>query len=493
MAIRMIATIYGVLLSITLHGSPSVTHTRIESDTVKLTARQAKSLKQDTLGKYLTVNRIVVFGNNLTRSNIILRELSMKKGDVVNEVYLPKIIERDERKLFNLSLFNTVEIRVVDAGDDHIDLLVEVDERWYFFPQPIFKLSDRNFNEWWENYNHDLSRVNYGIRARHFNMRGRRENLLFTAQFGFEKKFELVYQIPYINKKQKSGLIFSMDFIRAKSIADSTVDHKLNFIKDDQILRSTRGIGLTYTYRNNFYVLHKLRYEYRNTTIADTVEILNPNYLGGEKDQQQYDALTYEFSTDHRDVAAYPLKGYMLFTSLQQNGVFLRKDLTKTQAIVSFSAFVDLKHNNYLSNLTYVHISSPNQIPYYNYSAMGYGKYFTRGYEVYVIEGPRYFLNKTTFKKKIFSRTWRLMDSPIEQFSYFPLSIYIKAYADAGYVENYTPYKSINENTRLANTWLGGAGFGIDFVSSYDTVFRIEYTFTSQNTQGLFLHVRKEF
>jgi hypothetical protein len=43
-------------------------------------------------------------------------------------------------------------------------LLVDVNERWYTFPVPIFELSDRNFNEWWQNYNHDFRRVNYGLR-----------------------------------------------------------------------------------------------------------------------------------------------------------------------------------------------------------------------------------------------------------------------------------------------------------------------------------------
>ena len=79
------------------------------------------------------------------------------------------------------------------------------------------------------------------------------------------------------------------------------------------------------------------------------------------------------------------------------------------------------------------------------------------------------------------------------QFDYFPLAIYLKAYADLGYIHNYPAYQSESLNTRLTNKMLGGGGFGIDFVTAYDVVVRFEYTFTSQQQSGLFFHLKKEF
>jgi hypothetical protein len=235
-----------------------------------------------------------------------------------------------------------------------------------------------------------------------------------------------------------------------------------------------------------------LKYEYRQTTIADTLQHLNPDYLGDERTFQQYDAVTYEFVNDHRDVVAYPLKGYRFLFNIQQAGLALANDLQKTQASVFFSTFQDLKKGFYLANLTYGYFSTPDPVPYYNYGAMGYDKIFIRGYEIYVIEGPTYFLNKTTFKKRIFSRTYQV-DTGFDQFNHLPIAIYLKAYADFGYVDNYSTYSKNNINTTLSNKILGGGGFGIDFVSSYDIVLRVEYSFTSQKTQGFFLHIKKEF
>ena len=112
---------------------------------------------------------------------------------------------------------------------------------------------------------------------------------------------------------------------------------------------------------------------------------------------------------------------------------------------------------------------------------------------MYVIEGPIFLLNKTTFRKKIFSRTWNLEQMPIEQFRYFPLTIYLKSYVDLGYVENYPYYQENGFNTRLSNRLLADAGGGLDIVTAYDAVLRLEYTFTREKTHGFFFHMKKEF
>lgn len=488
----MLTFICTFLFSITASGNPAVDYAQPPVDTIKV-ASGIRQPSYDTSKKFVEINRILITGNRLTRNSIILRELSFKKGDVISESMLSKVIEKDQRKLFNLHLFNTATITPIDLKTGQVDILVEVDERWYTFPIPIFQLSDRNFNEWWENYDHDLSRVNYGVKLYQYNMFGRNQTLTLTAQFGFQKRFQLMYRIPYIDNNQKAGLIFEMDFIEAKNVADSTIDHKLRYFKSDNVLRQTKGIGLSYTYRNNFYIFHKLKYEFRETSISDTLQSLNPNYLGPENGRQQYDAVTYEFTSDHRDVTAYPLKGYMVFLHLQQYGIALNKDVQKTEGSISLSGHLDLKKNFFLSNQSFAYLSTPNKLPYYNYGALGYNRTFVRGYEIYVIEGPNFYLNKTTFKKRIFNRLWKVENSIIPQFNHFPLSIYLKAYADFGYVKNYQTYRESSVNTLLSDELIGGAGLGLDFVSAYDAVLRIEYTYTPQNKGGFFFHLKKEF
>jgi outer membrane protein assembly factor BamA len=481
----MLATIYGLILSMSAVVNP-LPQQPVVADTVKT---RESSQPADSAGRYLEIYRIFVIGNNRTRDHIIVRELSVKPGDIVYSKDLVTILQKDQRKIFNLHLFNAVEIRQLELEEGKVDIVVEVHERWFTFPIPVFQLSDRNFNEWWQNYDHDFKRVTYGLKLYQHNLRGRNETLLATLQFGFQKLFKITYRIPYLDKKQKQGLILDLDYAETKNAPYRTLDHKLLFIKAENIIRSTRGVGLTYTYRNSFYRFHLLKYEYRDSWIADTLQRANPQYLG-EQRTQHYDALSYEFISDNRDVAAYPLHGHQLIAHIQKDGIGISSDLDKTEGWFSYAKFFDLKNKFYLSNFTFSYLSTPNRLPYYNYGVMGYNKLFVRGYEIYVVEGPRFVLNKTTFKKLLFSRIYRWDDWPIEQFRHIPFAIYAKTYADVGYVENYPDYE---QNSRLSDKFLAGWGAGLDVVTSYDIVLRFEYTFTAENRNGFFFHIKKEF
>lgn len=457
-------------------------------DTIK---RPSKNhVKSDSSGRFLHINRIFIVGNRVTKDQIILRELTLKSGDIIYDAELSIILDLDKKKLINTRLFNTAEIKTLEFQKDQLDLLIEVDERWYTFPAPIFELADRNFNEWWQNYDHDFSRVNYGLRLYQYNMRGRNETLRLTAQFGFQRRFELTYRFPYIDRKQKQGLIVDVDFSETKNLAYRTLEHKLDFLNSEDILKVTRGGGLTYTYRKSFYTSHALRLEYRSTSIVDTIAILNPNYFGEGKLSQRYATIGYQFSSDHRDYVGYPLTGYYLTLGAAKLGLSNKDDVNKIDLNASFSKYFSLGNNYYLSNNSIAYWSTPDDLAYANFGALGYKKQFVRGYEIYLIEGPYYLLNKTTFKKRIFSRnyTWNLM--PLKQFRYIPLSIFLKSYADLGYVRNYPDYEI---GSRLTNKMLAGVGAGVDIVASYDAVFRFEYTFSAEGERGFFFHIKKEF
>ncbi len=468
-----------------------VFHTRqaiAQSDSVRTSSKNKSPY--DSTGKFIQINRIFIVGNRVTKDQIVLRELTVKSGDVVYSSELPIILDLDKKKLINTRLFNTVEIRMLEFQDDQIDLLIDINERWYTFPAPIFELADRNFNEWWQTYDHDFKRVNYGVRLYQFNMRGRNETLRLTAQFGFQRRFEISYRFPYIDRKQKHGLIIDFDFAESKNLAYRTIDHKLEYLRAEDLLKVTRGGGLTYTYRKSFYASHAVKVEYRSSSINDTITTINPNYFGEGKTSQQFGVISYQFTSDHRDYVGYPLTGYYLTTGLSKFGVTNRDDINKIDINGTFAAFFNLKRNFYLSNNTLGYWSSQKDIPYANYGALGYRKQFIRGYEVYVIEGPFYVVNKTTLKKRIFSRTYNINAMPIRQFRYVPLSIFLKLYGDFGYVNNYPAYSI---NNRLSDKMLTGAGGGIDIVASYDAVFRFEYTFNGEGERGFFFHIKKEF
>ncbi|HYG02386.1 MAG TPA: BamA/TamA family outer membrane protein [Chryseosolibacter sp.] len=449
----------------------------------------------DTLkvGRFLTVNRIFITGNRITRDKIIIRELSLKTGDVVFSADLEALLDLDRKKLLNTRLFNTVDIRMLELEPMRIDLIVEVTERWYTFPAPIFELADRNFNDWWQNYNHDLERVNYGLRLYQYNMRGRNETLRLHAQFGFQRRFEILYRFPYIDKQQKHGLSFDFTYAETKNAVFRTFDHKYEFLQAENILRTNRFGGITYTYRNSFYQTHFLKAEYYNTFFDDTLQEINPIYMPRNESEQTYTSLTYGFTSDHRDYVSYPLKGHVLSTEARAVGLLASDDVEKLEVTVSYSKYLTLKKKFFLSNNIVGYASTPSDLPYINFGVLGLRRQFVRGYEIYVIEGPFYAINKTTFKKLLFARNYHWVAMPIEQFRHIPLAVYLKTYADFGYVKNYDPYETLQINTRLSDKLITGAGVGVDIVGSYDVVLRFEYTFNAEGERGFFFHLRREF
>lgn len=458
------------------------------------------NIRYDTLAKtpdttLLVVNRILIIGNKRTRDQIISRELSLKTGDTIRASRLAETILWDQRKIYNLRLFNIVTIRSLQITPNTIDLLVDVQERWYTWPAPIFELSDRNFTEWWQNYNHDLGRVNFGLRLDQFNVRGRNETLRLVAQFGFSQRFELSYTIPYLDKRQKQGLIINFDYSNPKNIAALTEDHKLVFVRGSQPLRTSLGAQISYTYRKSFFETHVFSIGFKNTEVTDTILKMNPNYFSGNMLSQRYGILSYSFRSEHRDVIMYPLKGYQFSASVQRNGFGFEGNVSQWVVNLNYAYHLALKKNYYLSNFTAVYLSDPTNQPYTLFGAMGYQRQILRGYDIYVIEGPQFFVNKTTFKKKIFSRVWRYENMPLEQFRHLPFAVYLKSFADFGYAENYDYYRERPGllNNRLSSSFLIGYGGGLDLVVPYDVVFRFEYAFTREGVNGFFFNIKKEF
>ena len=113
----------------------------------------------------ITVSNIILNGNTKTQNEIIIREISFKINENYTDFDLDKRIKQSKENLVNLKLFNFVTINRID-NKDSVEIIIEVIEKWYIWPYPVFEISERNFNTWWKeftanNYS-DFSRLNYG-------------------------------------------------------------------------------------------------------------------------------------------------------------------------------------------------------------------------------------------------------------------------------------------------------------------------------------------
>lgn len=440
---------------------------------------------------WLTIDKIFIIGNKKTKEKIILRELDITEGQSITKGELAEIIKQDRRKLINTSLFLDVTISQVQLNDDYIDIIIRVVERWYTIPSPFFQLADRNLNVWLTTENRDWKRVEYGLKFFQYNFRGLNERLYFYTQLGFTRQFSLKYVVPYIDAAQKNGLDFSFSYSEKNNINYITRDHRLIFT--DSLLGSYQTyLGqVGWNYRPSFYNRHSVNLAYRNTWISDTIRELNPNYFGRPVNQQEYLTLTYSYTNDHRDYIGYPLKGYRLDVSLQKVGLGFFDPVNIIRATGAYRRYIDLGKGFYFAGAATAYVSAPDRQPYSFLSGLGYSGNWLRGYELDVIEGQAYIMQQNTLRKRLFATEFDLSKIiPIDQFNTIPMSIFLKAYVDQGYLRNSNPYTFSNE---LANRYLMGYGIGVDIISFYDFVMRLEHSWKIDGTSGFYFHLNTAF
>ncbi|QCK14780.1 BamA/TamA family outer membrane protein [Mangrovivirga cuniculi] len=455
---------------------------KAQKDTTSVTLDE--SLNDSTV----TIGKVFIVGNKKTKDIIILREMQLQPGKTIEVAKLKDLLTRDRNNIFNTSLFVTVELRIIPASQGEIDILVQLKERWYTFPTIVFELADRNFSEWWINQGKSLDRVNYGVRLYQYNLRGMDETLNLGLQFGYTREFLVSYNIPYINKGLKTGLETVIFFNDNRNIPFETRNNRQQFLDSEFKIRREFRISETLRIRESIQNTHSFRLAYQNIKIDDTVALENPDYFLDGDTEKQFFSLSYQFTRDLRDVTAYPLRGFLLSGSVNQSGAGILSGSFQTSLQAEYAKYLDLGKGYYFSNRISGKASFPPKQPYFVFRGLGYSKEIIRGFELNVIDGQHFLLNKSTFKKELFSNLFKLGKwMPIEQFRTVPVALYVKSYFDIGYVDNNINYGPDND---LVNQINFGYGMGFDLVTYYDFVMRFEYSFNSVGQSRFFFNIK---
>lgn len=427
-----------------------------------------------------TLRTIIIEGNKRTKERYITRELSFEIGKIYKRSDLDSIYEWNKNRIYNTFLFNTIDFELVNESNNEADLKVIVDERWYFYPEPVLKPVDRNPLDWWVNRGKDFSRVNYGIRMTHFNFRGRGEFLRVWLQTGFSNIVTVRYRIPYIDRNQKHGLIFNLGYLDSKNIAYTTENNIPRFASSDNKVRYINLNSISHSYRSAFYGYHYTTIGHSRMKIAQGVVDLNENYLGNNRTLQRYFFAGYNFIWDKRNNRNYPTTGEFFSISMLRNGLGVYNDgVSYWEGSLDLKKFWELKPKLFLASDLNVLTTFGSDRAYYNYDKIGFKKDVLRGHDLYVVEGSSYVLQRNELRYLIFGKTYNIKKiMPIKQYQTFPIYIYGKIFVDQGYVRSYAGYTG---SDLLTDQHLTSYGAGIDLYSVYDRVFRFEY---SKNTLG---------
>lgn len=460
--------------------------------------------KDSLQNQILFLEKIEIRGNKKTKRRIITREIDIQTNVSYTFKELKELIKLDENKIFNTGLFNSVraELEFIEGSENNIKIIFFVEERWYIWPSVIFKLADRNFSDWLFNQDAATDRFEYGFKFDQFNVRGLNERLSAMAQFGFKRRFYFGYNIPYLNKNQTFGMGLSFSFSELDQIDYTNIGNKRLFIDADsifgddgerQIISNTLTSNLFFNYRESYYNTHTMRLTYSRTTILEEILQFNEDYLGPNGDlEQDYLGLTYIFRRDFRDRNNYPLKGFLIDGRLTKIGLGIFNDIDQGNIQVHMAYFKPLKYNFNVASSFTGYTSYPRFQPYNTMEGLGFANNLLKGYELYVIQGQHYVMNKTEIKKRIFSieaNLGKLM--PLKQFRKIPIAAYFKVFYDHGYVQNNLPESSrTTVSPLLSNRYIYSYGAGLDIVTYYDAVVRFEYSINALNEGGFFINVK---
>ncbi len=439
------------------------------------------------------ITDITISGNKKTKDKIIVRELVKKKNDTLTLRDLPAVIKRSEFNIFNTQLFIFDSIvPTINEQEKTINLSIKVKERWYIWPLPYVEFLDRNVNAWWQT--RDLNRLNYGFALMLDNFTGVKDRLILIAKTGYADQLGFNYRVPYLNKKQKLGGYIQGLYTEYNKLQFITQNSKQQFITSaKEHLRTEKSTKLGLFYRPHLFLQHSFDLYYYNITISDSVRKLNPNYFFNNSRLTEYVGIQYKFTFDDRDNKIYPLRGTMLEGTLIKDGFEVQDNspLNTVQGILTVKNYFPIgKRLNFANQLKGRYLNSTQQLPFAFNQAFGYLNYI-RGYEYYVIDGQNYFLMKNSLRFQLIRKTFREVGTlkKMSPFSTIPFSAYLNLFYDGGYVkEDY--YKNTNI---LANSWQHGYGIGLDLVSYYDLVLRLEYTINKQNQSGFYIHLTSGF
>jgi outer membrane protein assembly factor BamA len=428
----------------------------------------------------IVIRSITIKGNNKTKDYIIQRELPFKIGSTVSTDSLASLISLAQYQIFNTSLFNEAKVESIMVDSTTADVLIHVKERWYLFPLPYFRWVDRNFSQWWNQQNRSLDRVNYGMNFRQSNFSGNNDRLVIGLITGYTHQAILRYQIPFIDKKLQWGVGAGLQYYTQKEINFTTIADKQVFYKSDKILRDGFRGNANLTYRPNLFERFNIQFGLGEENITSEAFAKAPNLLPTFSKSMRYADFTLGYSKTKFDYNAYPTKG-------------ASTDFSWYQRIADKAPFTSFQFRKILvhpfNQTNFIYAESNSQIKflanqnYLDQRLLGYGNLQMSGLEYYIVDGNAASIGKLAFHHKLGTITLRnpVTKKFLQEVKYH---FWLKLFTQMGYVFSEKP---LNAN-KLSNTLLRTAGIGVDIISIYDFVFKIDYSVNQLGDKGLYLH-----
>jgi outer membrane protein insertion porin family len=398
-----------------------------------LSAMQQQELSDSSF----IVQSIQITGNETTKDFIILREMSLAVGSPVTA----EALEHDKNRIYNLGLFNKVEIDTVVTGRS-VELNVRVHERWYLFPFPIVGFKYRN-----------PKNLFYGVGLTHQNFRGRNEKVFFMFALGFDRWVQLGFQTPKLTDDDDIYFQSSLRYAKVQSLGEQ--QQLYSQTQFSYQLSAGKRFGL---YQ---WVMAWTNYDVWEVSVPARGRTVS----GSGRDASITVGLRYTYDT--RNIHEYTTSGW--FGSLQVSKYGLgESEVNFYKLKYDVRSFSPITGDLTFAARAFGTFSGGGVIPNYRREYFGYDERI-RGYFRNVYEGEQTMGGSVEFRFPILHPRYVYFPySWLPEFSLLRYGLYGGFFADAGRIWERRQGFSFDG-------WKSGFGGGLHFLLPYSIVVRTEY------------------
>jgi outer membrane protein assembly factor BamA len=403
------------------------------------------------------VDTIIVAGNDKTEEYVILDEMTITPGSLLTY----EAIEYDRGRIYSLGLFTRVDILYDSLGTRHF-LFVDVRERWYIVPFPIFGFRDG-----------DPHKIYFGGGLLHYNFRGRNQRLYGSLVFGYDPALSFSFSDPQLDRENNLYFALSLGFSRVKN-------------------RSVIQSGLT----GDFYERH---YDI-NGTVGKRFNLFESaginvglhdasvtSYLSGRtvspNGRDTYLYATASYLNDSRNLREYATGGTMISLYATKNG-FGESDLNYSRFGADVRKYVPFGAGFSLATRLFGSVVAGGLVPTYAHAYFGTGERI-RGYYRTVVEGEDIAGGTVELRYALLDARTFLFSAVAmpSEFSVWRFGISLALFTDTGAAwfrgDRLTP-----------GSFTTGYGGGIHFLLPYSVILRTEYAWNEYGTGQFIIDIR---
>lgn len=422
---------------------------------------------QDSIKIFL--DKIVIIGNDVTKEEVIRREMSTKENSYLDL----EVLKEDIQRIYNLGLFTKIDIMPLPVGEGKFNLLLTVEESFYLIPIPVFNIKESDF-----------SKIQIGANILWRNFAGMNQTLGLNFAFGYEPYVSLSYFNPWVGAKSHFFTSFALSYYKSvnKSIPDlntnSEVRNKSDIAKFDN-LNFNISFSLGKYLSKYFSLSSNLGYN------ALSVSEYQPGRTVSVSGKDKYMSLSFNVNYDRRDNIFYTTYGTFFNAKYTRFNSF-NNEIGYNKIALDIRKYIPLNFSKdyYVTFSTRGMYSIPfgGKVPVYQNEVLGYDN-LIRGWNGKVLNGENIlcFFNEIRIPViKPFYVSGKdhiiIKRLPVFKEISYKYGLYISPFFDVGAVWN-------NSDDFGKTRFRSGYGIGLDMIFPFNIVSRLDFALRNQNNK----------